>query len=193
MLKRESAIKEVILTRSLAMKTKEMSNQQQGDKRLAPIFSSLIRRRALVFITAALICCAAIAMGVRAYHRNASSAEISLAKEGLVTQPAAISTPMQSQITGPIQVVQFAIYDVGIYPGEVTLQAGNVGIIIEDFSGETSGLLVEQVAGNSRSQVAAVLRDGQFMRGRQNMKLAAGSYEVFAAERPDRRAKLIVE
>jgi hypothetical protein len=68
------------------MKTKEMSKQQRPDKRLVTIFSSLGKRRAMVFTVAALICCATVVLAVRGYSikapapvKSSSSARIPVA------------------------------------------------------------------------------------------------------------------
>jgi hypothetical protein len=175
------------------MRTKETSKQQRPYKKFVTIFSGIFRQRAILFTFVTLMGCAGVAIAVSAYNRNTNTTEIPVAREALVAKPASISTPLQSKISGPIEVARFAIYDVGIYPPAATVKAGNIGIIIEDYSGGTAGLVVENVTGNAPVRAAVVLREGKFTRGRQDMQLAAGSYEVYATERPDQRAKLIVE
>lgn len=54
------------------MKTKDMSKQPRPYARLVTISNSSIRRRAMVFTIAALICCAGVAIAVRAYNTKTS-------------------------------------------------------------------------------------------------------------------------
>lgn len=151
------------------------------------------RQRVLTFILIAFIGCAGVAIAVRAYSHHRILEAVSSERERLIALPPATPPPLQSTITGPIEVVQFAIYDVGIYPGETSVKAGKVGISIEDYSGGTSGLIVEKMTGNTPLAITTVLRDDKYMRGRQNLQLTPGTYEVYANERPNNRAKLIVE
>src|SRR5260370_34266581 len=53
----------------------------------------------------------------------------------------------------PVQVVRFTLYDVGIYPRQARVNKGLVAITIEDFSGVTSGLVVQRVTVNARHSV----------------------------------------
>src|SRR5687768_6852709 len=69
------------------------------------------------------------------------------------------SVPTASvQRVGPVRVVQFTLYDVGIYPHEARVQPGLVTISIEDLSGASSGLIVERVEADVRAQVGRVDR-----------------------------------
>src|SRR5688572_12084017 len=53
------------------MKTQDKSKQKRRYTRLVYFSSGLVRRRALAFTVAALICCAAVAIAVRAYSTKA--------------------------------------------------------------------------------------------------------------------------
>src|SRR2546430_12780747 len=57
---------------------------------------------------------------------------------------------------GPVQVVRFTLYDAGIYPRQARVEKGLVAITIEDFSGGTSGLVVQRLNGNTRQSVGTV-------------------------------------
>ena len=93
---------------------------------------------------------------------------------------------------GPVQVVRFTLYDAGIYPREAQVQKGLVAIMIEDLSGGTSGLVVQRVNGNARQSVGNVQRIQSHWRGRQEIQLEPGNYEVFMADRPKNKAQLTV-
>ena len=94
---------------------------------------------------------------------------------------------------GPVQIVRFTLYDVGIYPQEARVRPGAVTISIEDLSGASSGLIVERIDADVRTQIGSVDRLTNRLRGRREMLLAPGSYEVYDARRRDSRASLIVE
>ena len=93
---------------------------------------------------------------------------------------------------GPVQVVRFTLYDAGIYPREAQVQKGLVAIMIEDLSGGTSGLVVQRMNGNARQSVGNVQRIQSHWRGRQEIQLEPGNYEVFMADRPKNKAQLTV-
>ncbi len=94
---------------------------------------------------------------------------------------------------GPVQVVRFTLYDAGIYPRQIRVQKGLVAITIEDLSGGTSGLVVQRVNGNNRQSIGTVSRIEKSSRGREEIQLEPGNYELFMADRPNNKAQLIVE
>lgn len=94
---------------------------------------------------------------------------------------------------GRVQVVRFTVYDVGIYPEEARVQPGLVTISIEDLSGASSGLIVERVEADVRTQVGSVDRLANRLRARAEMLLVAGRYEVSDARQRKKRASLMVE
>jgi len=94
---------------------------------------------------------------------------------------------------GPVQVVRFTLYDAGIYPRQAQVEKGLVAITIEDFSGGTSGLVVERVNSNERQSVGTVQRMQKHWRGQAEIQLEPGNYEVYMADRPNNRAALVVE
>jgi|SRR5207237_4327373 len=94
---------------------------------------------------------------------------------------------------GPVQVVRFTLYDAGIYPRQARVEKGLVAITIEDFSGGTPGLVVQRVIGNNRQGIGTVTRIEKYSRGRQELQLEPGNYELFMADRPNNKAQLIVE
>lgn len=97
------------------------------------------------------------------------------------------------QRVGPVRVVRFTLYDVGIYPHEARVQPGLVTISIEDVSGASSGLIVERVEADLRTEVGRVDRQANRLRGRREMLLVAGRYQVSDARHRNNRASLIVE
>jgi len=94
---------------------------------------------------------------------------------------------------GPVQVVRFTLYDAGIYPRQARVEKGLVAVTIEDFSGGTSGLVVQRLNGNTRQSVGTVQRIQNHWRGREEIQLEPGSYELFMADRPNNRAQLVAE
>ena len=104
------------------------------------------------------------------------------------------STPQQLLPThGPVQVVRFTMYAAGIYPRSVKARAGLIALVIEDLSGGTQGLAVTGVVNGQPLQVGLVSRFPNHWRGRSEIRLDAGRYEVFDLSRPANRATLVVE
>ena len=144
----------------------------------------------LVSILALLSCCAGVAFVSHAY----------ISRDRRETRPSPGALPKPSVAVqsgpgapGPVEVVRFTLYDVGIYPHEAHVGKGLVAITIEDLSGGSSGLVVErQQPGQARVTLGSVQR-GQHWRARNDLRLDPGKYEVYMADRPDNRAVLIVE
>ncbi|MBI3651644.1 MAG: hypothetical protein HY231_11560 [Acidobacteria bacterium] len=174
------------------MKRTSFDRSSGKDSHRAGFFAIGARQLITLALAIFLLGCATTVLVVRAYNRNREAKSATAKANSVASAPTTALRPVQSGLSGPIQLVQFAVYDVAIYPQQVTVSAGKVGIQIEDFSGGTAGLVLEQVVGLSHTQVSAVAREGKFMRGRQNLQLVAGTYEVYAAERPRIRATLIV-
>ena len=98
-----------------------------------------------------------------------------------------------ARIRGPVQVVRFTLYDVGIEPQEVRAKPGLVTIDIEDLSGDSSGLVIERVEAASHVPAGLVGKATNRLRSRSELFLPKGRYEVADATRLDNRALLIVE
>jgi hypothetical protein len=142
--------------------------------------------RALLALT--LILCGA---GFVVRDHNAFSNESRRSRTLATVEPA--SRPVvQGARPEPLQVVKFTLYDVGIYPREAHAEEGLLWIIIEDYSGGTTGLVVERETGNAPERVGSVQRDGPHWRGKSDIRLGAGRYRVHMADRPANQAVLIV-
>jgi len=145
-----------------------------------------------VALSSGLFFCTAIALITQAYnHSEPKPAAIESApaiKPGTLTG-AAQGGPAQQ---GPVQVVQFAVYDVGIYPYEARVTKGLIAITFEDISGGPSDLVVERETGAAPESVGRVHREHN-PRGRSDLRLDPGRYQVFVADHPQNRATLIVE
>jgi hypothetical protein len=118
------------------------------------------------------------------------------AKTGLATHKSATANlqDLPPKLgNGPVQVVRFTLYDVGIYPSEVHARKGLVAISIEDYSGGTSGLVVDRLTGIARVGIGKVTRQLNQSRARGETLMTPGRYEVYDASRPKNRALLIVE
>ena len=94
---------------------------------------------------------------------------------------------------GPVQLVRFTVYDVGIYPEEVRVRPGPVTFSIEDLTTSSSGWIVERVDQNPRLRVGVVNRVTNRLRTRAELILLPGRYELSDAIRREVRAELIVE
>jgi len=112
--------------------------------------------------------------------------------------PSAIPTGAQqapgSPQNGPLQLIEFYVYDVGVYPREVhTTKGVATSVTIEDVSGGTAGVIIERVTPNGKVPAGLVQRLGETSRGRTDFKLEPGHYQVYAEETPGTRADLIVD
>ena len=151
------------------------------------------KKRLLVVLSglATLVCCAGLAFVSHAYITRERSP---------MTPPPPLKAAAPSSTVaqkagqrGPIEVVRFTLYDVGIYPREAHVGKGTVAITIEDLSGGSSGLVVErQAVGLARVSVGSIQRSKD-SRGRNDIRLEPGRYEVYMADRPNNRAVLVVE
>jgi len=90
-------------------------------------------------------------------------------------------------------VVRFDLFDLGIHPREVHVAKGQIVFTIEDYSGGSPGLAVEQEAEPAPLQVGRVERRGPDWRVSTVMKLGPGRYRVYMLDRPGNRALLVVE
>ena len=154
--------------------------QQDGSR---SSISTRKRRLILGSVVGALLCCAALALVSRGGSNPGRR---------MPSPPVAIVPQAAPGQHGPIEVVRFSLYDVGIYPAEAHVGKGLVAVTIEDLSGGSTGLIVEQEKGLSRVTVGSVQRLDHW-RARNEMRLEPGRYEVYMANRPENRAVLIVE
>lgn len=165
----------------------------QRGSRLKSIFWKPKLQMTLALILGLIVSCSAAALVSRARNRpmrqpseraaTSKSAPASLARigQGLPTQ------------RGPVQVVRFALYDVGIYPREAHVGKGLVALSFEDLSGGSSDLVIERETGAAPVSVGRVGRAGNDARGRDDLRLEPGKYRVYAGDHPDNQATLIVE
>ena len=119
---------------------------------------------------------------------QASGTSVDAIKLGVTAMSS--TTPQGTPLLGPAQMVRFTLYDAGIFPREARVSAGQVVIYIEDVSGNSAGLVVQNESSLTLGQV--VRSQGQW-RGSSRIALLPGRYEVFDASRPANRARLIVE
>lgn len=108
-------------------------------------------------------------------RENAANPEMSAATQGV-----------------SLQVASFTLYAVKIYPSVVSVHPGLIAILVEDQSGGSSGLVVEQSKEGATTRFGVVQHAVDSWRGRSEIQLAVGSYEVYMADRPENRATLVV-
>jgi hypothetical protein len=139
--------------------------------------------------------CASIVFVVRAYNApspEARASTVSALPKALArpTSPAGVQAKPREFVT----TVRFNLFDLGIYPREVHVKHGLLALTIEDYSGGTTGLVVERETGSAPERVGAVQRERpSSSRGQNQMRLGRGRYQVYMADRPDNRALLVVE
>ncbi|HYR76179.1 MAG TPA: hypothetical protein VEM96_10085 [Pyrinomonadaceae bacterium] len=103
------------------------------------------------------------------------------------------ATGQLTLVRGPVQNVRFTVYDVGIYPHQLRVRKGIVGIAIEDRTGSSRGLLIELENGNGRVPIGQVMRPTNQLRGRDWFTLDPGRYRISNASRQTSESELIVE
>src|ERR1700730_1240225 len=126
--------------------------------------------------------------------KSAPQTNAATIKVGAATTNAQNSGVLQATLLGgPVQNIRFTLYDVGIYPREVRVVKGEVGIAIEDRTGNSAGLVIEREVGTNRVPVGQVRRFAEHNRGRGQVRLEPGRYQVFDTSRPTNHAVLLVE
>lgn len=105
----------------------------------------------------------------------------------------AAQSPRSQRRQGPVQLVRFTLFDVGIRPSVARARAGRIIVSLEDRSGVVSGLGIERAIGGANVHVGQVRRSPDYRRGKLEMQLEPGRYRVFDSSQPGNRALLIVE
>lgn len=109
------------------------------------------------------------------------------------TESPAPSIQSSQKERGPVRMVRFTLYEGGIFPRTLRVQAGLINLALEDQTKASTGLIVERITGNERARVSTVQRFDNHWRGKQLIKLTPGQYRVIDATRPEYQAELIVE
>ena len=89
-----------------------------------------------------------------------------------------------------LQNIRFTVYDVGIYPPEMQVDAGPLSIVFEDRTGKSTGFVI--VNENSSQRMGAITTSKTHLRTRGQVQLGPGRYRVFDSARPDIHTVLIV-
>lgn len=119
---------------------------------------------------------ALVALGVNGYR---TTAETLLAKN--------------QATAGPVRNLRFTLFEQGIRPAAMRINAGLVNISIEDKTADGSGLVIERVDPGQRSAAGNVRNLQDQKRGRSQLNFTPGTYELRDAVRPDNKAVLVVE
>lgn len=125
-----------------------------------------------------------IALGINGYRKTSA------------TQPVlanSLQENTQESSIGPVRNLRFTLFEQGIRPAEIRLNAGLVNISIEDKTADGNGLVIERLEAGRRSAVGNVRKMQDQTRGRSQLRLAPGTYELQDAVRPANKAVLIVE
>ena len=146
-----------------------------------------VRSRRSVLIIALTLCCAGLIMRAHSGLRTESRHAETLAETRLTSQPVT-----QANSREPVQILKFDLYDVAVLPREAHAEEGLIWFVLEDYSGGTTGLVVERETTNTVQQVGSVQRDGPHWRGKSEIRLGPGRYRVHMADRPGNQAVLIV-
>lgn len=89
-----------------------------------------------------------------------------------------------------MQNIRFTVYDVGIYPQEMQVDAGRLSIVFEDRAGKSTSFVI--VKENSSQRMGDIKTSKTHLRTRGQVQLGPGRYRVFDSARPDIYTVLIV-
>ena len=147
-----------------------------------------------VALSSGLFFCTAIALITQANNKAELKPAPIESSRGIAprTLAGAVSRERAQRSPAQVQLVQFAVYDVGIYPFEARVTKGLVAITFEDISGGVSDLVVERETNAAPESVGRVQREHS-PRGRSDLRLDPGRYQIYVADHPQNRATLIVE
>jgi hypothetical protein len=173
-----------------------MKQNTFSELRLAARGSSRSRCPRWLLSAVVALSCGSIAFVVRAYNTSSPESRASTVSvlpklpAARPTSPAVVLSRARELVT----TVRFNLFDLGIYPREVHVKKGLLAITIEDYSGGTTGVVVEREAGSAREHVGAVQREGaSSSRGKNEIRFGPGRYHVYMLDRPANRALLVVE
>ena len=97
-----------------------------------------------------------------------------------------------TQQAEPLRNIRFTVYDVGIYPEEIKVDAGRVSIVFDDRTGNHSGFVIERIVGNGTERLGQITASRDHWRTRAQVRVDPGRYRVFVSDRPEIRSMLIV-
>ena len=97
-----------------------------------------------------------------------------------------------AQQTEPMRNIRFAVYDVGIYPQQMEVDAGRLSIVFDDRTGKYSGFVVERISDNGVERVAQMEARKDHWRTRAQVNVVPGRYRIFASDRPEIQSALVV-
>jgi hypothetical protein len=125
-----------------------------------------------------------IALGVNGYKKTSATGPVLTGSLNETTQESSI---------GPVRNLRFTLFEQGIRPAEIRINAGLLNITIEDKTTDGDGLLIQRVEESQRTAVGAVRNMQNQTRGRNQLRFTPGTYELRDAVRPANKAVLIVE
>jgi hypothetical protein len=125
-----------------------------------------------------------IALGVNGYRKTSAT-------EPVLASPLQENT--QESSIGPVRNLRFTLFEEGIRPAEMRINAGLVNISIEDRTVDGNGVLIQRVEAGRGIAIGNVRNLENETRGRSRFRLTPGKYELQDAARPDNKAVLVVE
>lgn len=174
-----------------------MKNQFKSDRTETTYkgVKSVPRLFLLTFIFLLMVVAIGVFIKLRSWNVTASSKSAT----PVMARPfplAAAPTPTPGEGHGPINVVRFTLYDVGILPRERHVKNGNVTFAIEDVSGTNSTINIERETGNYSAPLVLLEQIEQTEkvgRVKKELTLTPGRYWISMTANPNNRALLIVE
>jgi hypothetical protein len=116
------------------------------------------------------------------------SGTVILARWKTTSSVSANTSPDQQ--SARLQNIRFTVYDVGIYPQEIQVDAGWLSIVFEDRTRKSTGFVI--VNENSSQRMGEIKTSKTHLRTRGQVQLGPGRYRVFDSARPDIQTVLIV-
>jgi hypothetical protein len=127
-------------------------------------------------------------------YLSVASIPVFLLAGGLFSAAALFRAPTTSVVTvnEPLENIRFTVYDVGIYPQEMEVNAGRLGIVFDDRTGRSSSFLVQRFTDDNSEVVGQINVVTNHSRTRGQVKLTPGRYKVFDSTRPEMYSTLTV-
>jgi hypothetical protein len=165
------------------MNTNDVSKQHQPDRRLVNLFSSLFKRRALVFTLVALMGCATVALAVRAYNLKApeSKESTTLAEMPAVAAPVASGAQVKSEVEGEVVTLK----KWGFEPKELIRSPGKFLLYVNNQSQLTESLTFSLIEANGVKLKETKLDFNGKHKWDNFLDLRPGNYQLRVLEHPE--------
>lgn len=185
------------------MNTKDQSKEQRHYIKFVNFFSGItsgiIRRRAIAFTVAALLCCAGVAIAVRAYNTKATESGVSSSLAGVSSSPRAAAPVAFAPVEAPavvlaqgesLQAKLVSLTPRGFDPEELLTSKGQFILDVENLTGLPEVLLSLETMSKEKIQTKNLLKGT--ITWAKAFSLQPGSYILTEANHPEWKCTITV-